>query len=266
MNLKPITIEVAELAKDVGAYIKTQHNKISDSDVEHKGLHDLVTFVDKEAENRIVKGLTKMLPEAGFIAEENQALKKKESYNWIIDPLDGTTNFIHGVPVFSVSIALALNDKIISGIIYEINLDECFYAWKNGGAYLNGNQIKVSSTKKINNSLIATGFPYADYTRLKPYLGLFEELMKVSRGIRRLGSAAIDLAYLACGRFDVFYEYGLNPWDVAGGIIIVKEAGGHVTDFKSGDDFLFGREIIASNNQVHEEFTDLLKQHFNEHI
>jgi myo-inositol-1(or 4)-monophosphatase len=266
MNLNTITIEVAKLAKKVGAYIKTQHNNISDTDIEHKGLHDLVTFVDKEAEHRIVKGLTKILPEAGFIAEENQALKKKEAYNWIIDPLDGTTNFIHGVPVFSVSIALALNDEVISGVIYEINQDECFYAWKNGGAYLNNKRILVSSTKKLNDSLIATGFPYADYTRLKHYLGLFEELMKSTRGLRRLGSAAVDMAYLACGRFDVFYEYGLNPWDVAGGIIIVKEAGGHVTDFKGGEDFLFGREIIASNNQVYTEFTNLLKQHFDEHI
>lgn len=262
MNLRNITLKVTELVKDVGAYIKTQRSTITGKDIEHKGIHDLVTYVDKEAEERLVKGLLKIIPEAGFIAEENKSLNKAKEYNWIIDPLDGTTNFIHGVPVFSVSVALIKNGNVISGVIYEVNQDECFYAWLDGGAFLNGIQIKVTENASLNNALLATGFPYSDYSLLKPYLGLFEEMMKITRGLRRLGSAAVDMAYLACGRFDVFFEYGLNPWDIAAGVIIVTEAGGTVTDFKYEDDFLFGREIVASNTCIHEKFMKHLQKHF----
>lgn len=266
MKLETLTLEVVKLAKEVGNYIRNQRDKISVSDVENKGLHDLVTFVDKESENRIVQRLSKLFAEAGFIAEENQALKRKSDYNWIIDPLDGTTNFIHGIPVFSVSIALANKEEIILGVIYEINQDECFYAWKGGGAYLNSKQIYVSTTAKLNDSLLATGFPYSDYALLKPYLELFEDLMKSTRGIRRLGSAAADMAYLACGRFDVFYEYGLSSWDIAAGIIIVIEAGGNVSDFNNEDNFLFGRQMIASNSIVHQEFLKHLQQYFTQYL
>lgn len=264
MNLKAITIDVIELAKEIGNYIKTQRSIISGSDVEYKGIHDLVTFVDKEAEKRLVNSLSKILPKAGFIAEENQSLEKTEEYNWIIDPLDGTTNFIHGVPVFSVSIALAFKEEVISGVIYEVNRDECFYAWQEGGSFLNGVRINVTHNDSLDNALLATGFPYSDYSLLKPYLGLFEEMMKITRGLRRLGSAAVDMAYLACGRFDVFYEYGLNPWDIAAGVIIVKEAGGMVTDFSSKDAFLFGREIVASNTHIHKTFMSHLQKYFME--
>ncbi|HEY9114367.1 MAG TPA: inositol monophosphatase family protein [Bacteroidales bacterium] len=262
MNLENITNQVVVLAREVGEFIRIESKKFSSEDIIEKGVHNLVTYVDKESEKQIVKALKKILPEAGFIAEENQALERKKQYNWIIDPLDGTTNFVHGLPPFSVSIALADKDEIITGVIYEINLDECFYAWKDGPAFLNNKQIKVSKTKLLDNSLIATGFPYYDYSLMKPYLELLSDLMHTSRGVRRLGSAAVDLAYVACGRFDLFYEYSLNPWDVAAGIIIVQRAGGTVTDFRGGNDFLFGKQIIASNNLIHQEFDLKMKQHF----
>jgi len=262
MDLRKITHEVVELSKTVGTFIHQEAGRITAENIKEKGLHDLVTYVDLEAEKRIVAALQEIVPEAGFIAEENQDLQKKECFNWIIDPLDGTTNFIHGVPNYCVSIALAEKEEIISAVVFEINLNECFYAWKDGPAFLNGNKIKVSSTQVLEKSLIATGFPYSDYSLLKPYLGLFEELMKDTRGIRRLGSAALDLAYVACGRFDLFFEYGLKPWDVAAGSLIVERAGGMITDFKEKNNYLFSKQIVASNKTTHAEFFAKLNRHF----
>lgn len=263
MKLDIITKQVVNLTKAVGLFIKQEATKFSEKDVEIKGKHNFVTYVDKTAEKMIVEELRKLLPEAGFIAEEEQELEKGERFNWIVDPLDGTTNFIHSVPLYSISIALMDKNEIISGVVYEINLGEAFYAWKGSPAYLNGKEIKVSDTKDIDSSLIATGFPYYDYSFLDEYMELFKDLMRNSRGVRRLGSAAVDLAYVASGRFEVFYEYGLNPWDVAAGVLIVKQAGGKVSDFDGGDNFIFGKEIIASNGSVHSGFLNKLDFHFN---
>ncbi|HRW63078.1 MAG TPA: inositol monophosphatase family protein, partial [Bacteroidales bacterium] len=201
MNLENICNEVCVLAKEVGAFIINERKSNKNIHVETKGLHDFVTYVDKTSEQKIVNGLLQILPEAGFIAEEGTSNKKGEKYNWIIDPLDGTTNFIHGLSPFAISIALTDKDKIIIGVVYEISLNECFYAWENGGAYLNGERIQVSDKKEIKDSLIATGFPYYDYKRIKPFLLSLEYFMTNSHGVRRLGSAATDLAYVACGRF-----------------------------------------------------------------
>ncbi len=264
MKLDIVTKQVVNLARGVGFFIKQEASKIKADDVKLKGKHNFVTYVDKTAEEKIVAELKKILPEAGFIAEENQNLEKAERFNWVVDPLDGTTNFIHSVPVFSISIALMDKEELIAGVVYEINLDEAFYAWKNGGAFLNGNKISVSDIDDLDSSLIATGFPYYDFSRLDKYLELFKDLMQNSSGIRRLGSAAVDLAYVACGRFEIFYEYGLNPWDVAAGSLIVKEAGGKVNDFRGGENFIFGREIVATNGNVHNKFAEKLKHYFKE--
>ena len=164
--------------------------------------------------------------------------------------------------MYCVSIALLKNNELILGVIYEPNRDEVFYAWKNGGAYLNGKSISVSSTKNISNSLFATGFPYFDYEKIVAYLDVLKWLMTNSRGIRRMGSAAIDLAYVACGRFDAFYEYSLNSWDVAAGALIVQEAGGDVTDFNGNKNYLFGGEILASNLYINNEFLNKIKTTF----
>lgn len=262
MNLNLITNQVCNLSRAIGMFLREEVKKLNSEQIESKGRHNLVTYVDKEAEKRIIEELRKILPQAGFIAEESPDLIPADEFNWIVDPLDGTTNFIHGLPIFSISIALAHKNEIISGVIYEINQDECFYAWKNGGAFLNGKKIKVSNTDKLDNSLLATGFPYYDYSRLDEYLQLFKYFMQNTRGVRRLGSAAVDLAYVACGRFDGFYEYGLNPWDVAAGIIIVQEAGGNCIDFKGGKDYLYGREIITSNKNIQEELFESINKYF----
>jgi len=262
MELKNLTLKVCDIAKEVGLFIKEECVKINAGHIETKSQNSLVTYVDKTAEKKIIDFLSELIPDSGFIAEEGTSDKKGEVYNWVIDPLDGTTNFIHGIPTYCVSIALLKNKKLISGVIYEPNRDEMFFAWENGGSYLNNNPISVSSANKLSDSLLATGFPYYDYKRLEAYMDILKWLMHHSRGVRRIGSAAIDLAYVACGRFEAFYEYSLNPWDVAAGALIVAEAGGSVTDFQGGDNYLFGREIIASNKHMEAELLEKIKYSF----
>lgn len=272
LPLNKICKQVCFLAKETGSFIQEQRGKITSSHVEVKSLNSLVTYVDKQSEKRLVKGLKKILPEAGFITEEETVLNERKEYTWIIDPLDGTTNFIHGVPCYCISIGLYFSSsggnkgrtpgELLIGVIYDPNREEMFYATKNGGAFLNGKKISVTNGKHLKDSLLVTGFPTHDYSRMKEYIELFRYLMKHTRGLRRMGSAAIDLAYVACGRFDAFYEYSLSPWDVAGGILIVQEAGGKVSDFNGGNNFLFGKEIIASNTRTHNELLRSAKKFF----
>jgi myo-inositol-1(or 4)-monophosphatase len=260
LNYKQICLAVAEIAKETATYIQSERGKILDEQVEVKGLNDFVTRVDKTSEKMIVEALDKLVAGAGFIAEENTRPNKGEVYNWIIDPLDGTTNFIHGVPCYCISIALMKHDEIVVGVVYELNLQECFYAWKGGGAFLNGKSIHVSKANTLSNSLLATGFPYYDYKLLDQYLDLFKYFMKNTHGVRRLGSAAADLAYVAAGRFEGFYEYSLKSWDVAAGSLIVSEAGGKVSDFKGGNNYIFGQQIVCSNSAIFDEFQAIVEQ------
>ncbi|MBN2175369.1 MAG: inositol monophosphatase [Bacteroidales bacterium] len=262
MNLELLTKQVTNLTRAVGTYLKNEIKNIQKEKIINKGHNDFVTYVDKNSERRLVAELTKLLPEAGFIAEENNTYKRAKNYNWVIDPLDGTTNYIHGLPVYAISVALIHRDEVVSGVVFEINQQECFYAWKKGGAYLNNHKISCTDTENLSESFFATGFPYSDFSRIDGYLEVFKELMKSTHGVRRLGSAATDLAYLACGRFDGFFEYGLHPWDVAAGELIVREAGGIVSDFKGGNNYLFGKEIIAANSYIYKGFLELMEKHF----
>jgi len=262
MDYKSLCYQVVDLSKEVGKFIKEQRSTFTSDQVEVKSKNSLVSYVDKEAEKRLVIALGKLIPESGFIAEEGTSSKTGETYNWIIDPLDGTTNFIHGIPTYCVSIALKKGDDIVIGVVYEINLDECFYAWEGSEAFLNEKVINVSETKAMSESLVATGFPYHDYHRQSEFLGLLVHFMHDSRGIRRLGSAAVDLVYVACGRFECFYEYGLNAWDVAAGAFIVQRAGGNVVDFKGENDYIFGQEILATNHHLHKDFLKVVMDHF----
>jgi myo-inositol-1(or 4)-monophosphatase len=262
MQLDQITKQVIEIAKQAGEFIRQERKTFNIDKIEYKGLNDLVSYVDKTAEGIIVAGLEKVLPQAGFITEEQTKTHVADQYNWIIDPLDGTTNFIHGVPSYSVSIALKEYNELVLGVVYEINLDECFYAWKGSPAYLNGTEIHVSKAPKVADSLIATGFPYYDFGKQQQYINLFAYLMKNCHGLRRLGSAAVDLVYTACGRFDAFYEYNLNAWDVAAGIVIVRQAGGQVVNFSGGDEVLDIRELIATNGKITDELVEVVQQQF----
>ncbi len=247
------------IAKEVGAFIRKERQHFDLTTVEHKGFNDLVSYVDKEAEKQIVDRLSSILPEAGFVTEEGTSSTKGEEFNWIIDPLDGTTNFIHGLPIFAVSIALMAKDEVILGVVYEVNRHECFYAMKGGGAYCNDTPIKVSQAKSLSASLIATGFPYYSFELLDNYLAALKALMQTTHGLRRLGSAAMDLCYVAAGRMEGYFEYNLNSYDVAAGALIVQEAGGTVTDFSHGNNFIFGRQIIATNGLIHAEFYQVVK-------
>ncbi len=261
MNLQDLTQQVIHIAKEAGQFIRSERQIFNYQNVEVKGLNDLVSYVDKTSEKMIVEKLANVFPEAGFIVEENTKSDTK-SYNWIVDPLDGTTNFVHGIPCYAVSIALEYQGEIILGVVYEVAQDECFWAYKNGGAYLNGQKVQVSQRKNLSESLIATGFPIYNFSRLDSYLQVFTHLMKNTHGIRRIGAAAADLCYLACGRVDAFFEYNLNAWDVAAGALIVKEAGGQVTDFTLQNNWLFGKEIIASNALLKGEFGCLVQEKF----
>lgn len=259
-NYKQLTLSTCEIARSVGKYMAEERKGFDDAKIENKGLHDLVSYVDKESEKRIIDALQHLLPESGFIAEEGTSDKKGERFNWVIDPLDGTTNFIQGVPIYCVSIGLLDGDELVVGVVYEVGRDECFYAWKNGGAYLNGDPIHVSTRGDIHDALLATGFPYNDFSKMDAYMKFLEWTMKNARGVRRLGSAAADMVYVACGRFDAFWEYDLKPWDVAAGAVIVKEAGGTVTDYKGGDNYLFGCEIVAGNGLLDDLILSKIKE------
>ena len=262
MNIENICKQTIKAVKETGNFIRQENFNLSANNIENKGLHDYVTYVDKTSEQRLTKELSKILPGSGFITEEDTTEDKTEEYTWIIDPLDGTTNYIHSIPVYSISIALQRNGQTVMGIVYEIVRDECFYSWEGAPAYLNGKPIQVSNTDSLNKSLLATGFPFYDYSRMKPYLNFFTYLLENTTGVRRLGSAAVDLAYVACGRFAGFYEYSLHAWDVAAGAFLVQQAGGKVCDFSGDENFIFGAEIIATNQQIHEEFMDKMQLYF----
>lgn len=260
MDYKQLCNEVCQLAINTGDYLREERMKIDSLKVEAKGIHDYVTQFDKESERRIVKRLKELLPEGGFIAEEGTATHTgKEEYLWIVDPLDGTTNFIHGFHPTCISIGLRRGEEMVMGVIYEIWAKECYSAYKGGGAWMNGKPIHVSKGATMNDSLIATGFPYTNFSKMPQYMKYLEWTMRNTHGVRRLGSAAADLAYTACGRVEGFYEYGLKPYDVAAGACIVAEAGGKLCDFKGGNDWLFGGEIIASNPILYDEFLSSLK-------
>ncbi|MEO1257546.1 MAG: inositol monophosphatase family protein [Bacteroidota bacterium] len=261
-GLEHLTSKGCEIVKEVGKFIKSERGKVSFDQIEEKGLNSLVSYVDKTAEEKLVSQLAALLPESTFLTEEETVEQKTGKFRWIIDPLDGTTNFLHQLPCYAVSVALEIEGSMKVGIVYEPNNDECFYAYAGGGAYLNGHPIKVSTTEKLENALVATGFPYHDYRRETAYFKAFNQFMKNTRGIRRWGAAAVDLAYVACGRFDAFYEYGLNAWDVAAGTLIVKEAGGKVADFNGGKNYLFGKEMIASNQNLFESAKKIISEAF----
>ena len=216
----------------------------------------LSAMLIKEQKKLLVERLSAILPEAGFVTEEGTSTKTGVKYCWVIDPLDGTTNFLHGFYPYAVSIGLMEYDEVVAGVVHEIGNNETFTAWKDGGAWLNGIPIHVSKVDLLADSLIATGLPYSDFNRLGPYMDSLTYLCKNALGIRRLGSAATDMAYVACGRFEAFYEYGLHQWDIAAGIILVREAGGRVSDFSGNEKNLLGEEIVASSSFVFSEFLE----------
>jgi myo-inositol-1(or 4)-monophosphatase len=227
--------------------------------IEKKGEVNLVTDADREAEGLIKRIISSHFPDHAFKAEEGTETSRKSRYLWMVDPLDGTTNYAHGFPVYCVSIALLRDMQAIVGCILNPNLDECFTTEKGLGAYLNGNRIAVSREGHLADSLLATGFPYDIRESSDNNLREFCSFATAALAIRRAGSAALDLAYVACGRFDGFWEFKLSPWDIAAGSLMVEEAGGKVTSWSGGRYDLFTGEILASNGTIHEQMFNILK-------
>lgn len=253
--------QVVALCDEVGDFIRREAAGFDKTRIEQKvGFNNLVSYVDKESEKRIVSALAKILPGSGFIGEEGTSIKGSNDYTWIIDPLDGTTNFTHGLPPYAISIGLAKGNAVELGVIYEVNLAECFHATPEG-AFMNGKPIHVSPISSLGEALLATGFPYYSFDKMNAYLDIIRTFLDKTHGIRRLGSAATDLAYVACGRLEGFFEYNLNAWDVAAGTFIVQMAGGVATDFRGGDNFLFGGELCVGGG-VHAEMLKVIQAHW----
>lgn len=249
-------------ARVAGGIILNHLGKLSADDISLKQVSDFVTRVDKESEAAIIKMIKERFPNHHILAEESIHEAGTGQYRWIIDPLDGTTNFIHQYPVFAVSIALEYRGEIIAGVIYEPLKNDLFTAGKGRGAFLNGRRIRVSAVTALEYSLVTTGFPFKKRQFIDPYLRLFKNVLLKVSDLRRAGSAAIDLAYLSCGRCEGFFEIGLSAWDIAAGSLIIREAGGIVTDFGGGGDYLHTGNIVAGNPAVHPVLLEEVREVF----
>lgn len=249
---------ILPVIEKTAVFLRAELNKVGAGHIELKSLNSLVSYVDRQAEKILVEGLSLAMPEAGFITEEQTIVTERKDYNWIIDPLDGTTNYLHGIPVYAISVALEHLGDVVLGVVYEVGQNECFTAVAGGGAKRNGKPIRVSEKTQLKDTLIATGFPYYRFDRMDDFIETLTACFRHTRGVRRIGTAATDLVYTAVGRFDAYYEYGLSPWDVAAGSLIAKEAGAHVCDFSGGNNFLFGGEIVVMQPYILDTFWELL--------
>ncbi|MDX2190230.1 MAG: inositol monophosphatase family protein [Bacteroidota bacterium] len=261
MDLSSLTTQTISVVKNVGQFIRNERINFDASKIETKGYNNLVSYVDKKAEIMLVEQLHKLLPEAGFIGEEDASTIGKKEVNWILDPLDGTTNYLHGFPLYAVNVALMAKEDVWVGVTYLPESDQCYYAWKNGGAWLNGSKIFVSQNTAISKSLLMQGFPYKMGTKENAYYELLKEVNNTAHGFRHTGSAAIDMAMVASGVADAYFEYAVFIWDIGPGILIVKEAGGFISDFRNGNGFWDASEIVAAGN-VHDELIALISKYW----
>lgn len=260
INLEKITLEVCKIAKQTGLFLRKERENFSLDKVEQKHDHDYVSYVDKAAETQLVEKLKKLLPEAGFITEEGTVQQSETILNWIIDPLDGTTNFIQNYCPYCVSIALREGNELLIGVIYEVCLDECYYAWRNGGSYMNEKKILVSG-KSIENAFIGLELPY-NTKEYKPVIqAAIDQLYGKVASLRISGSAAMSLCYVAIGRYDGWAEAFIKVWDYAAGVLIVREAGGKITDFNGSNDITDTHHIIATNGIIHDELMGIFNQY-----
>jgi myo-inositol-1(or 4)-monophosphatase len=265
MNRHPgeeFLITAVRAARISGDIILKNLGRLSASDIQSKQAFDFVTKVDRWSEAAIMKTIREKFPHHLFLSEETLQQKGNGDYRWIIDPLDGTTNFIHGFPVFSVSVALEYKKEIILGVVFDPLRDELFHATKGSGTFLNNTKVRVSDTKTLENSLIATGFPFRKKEIIDHYLDAFKHIFEKVSDIRRAGSAAIDLAYIAAGRVEGFFELNLSPWDIAAGSLLITEAGGSITDFEGGEQYLLTGNLVAGNKKIHAEILQIIKQVF----
>jgi len=249
MNHPDFLTPMQALAREAGAVLISYFGKVA---IEYKGEADLVTAADRSSEKLIVESIRRQWPHHDLIGEEGSRTETGSDYRWYVDPLDGTTNFAHGYRVFCVSMGLEFKGELLAGVVYDPTRDEMFAAAKGSGAQINGRAIHVSKTPRLKESLVATGFP--SHKRHKnPNINFYHQITLRSHGVRRAGSAALDLCYVACGRYDGFWEFNLNSWDTAAGVLLVKEAGGTVTDFSGGPFTIDSRQVLATNGVLHAE-------------
>ena len=259
-SIEALCDAVCNIAIATGKYLKEEQTKLSLDNIELKGPRNYVTYIDKEAERRLVEALRKQIPEAGFLTEEATVEYEQKEYTWIIDPLDGTTNYIHGDNPFSVSIALMRKGKIVLGVVYDPIANELYSATEPGKARLNGQPIHVSSHAELQNGYIAFGIPYNLTPEGEKILqNTLAQFRKCSFRIK--GSAAVEICYVACGRSDAYFHSSLSPWDVAAGTFILECAGGKCTDFSGGRNFLFGKELVAGNGKINQEIMENIISH-----
>ena len=258
--LHPMLNIAIKAARAAGAIINRASLDVERLTVTAKSHNDFVTDVDRAAEHAIIDTILEAYPGHGILAEESgrEHGSRDSEYVWIIDPLDGTTNFLHGFPVYAVSIALAYRNQVQQAVVYDPTRNDLFYASKGRGAFLNDRRLRVSKRTRLSDSLIGTGFPFRKGDNFKRYVKMFEEVMQSCAGLRRPGAAALDLCYVAAGYYDGFFETGLNPWDIAAGSLIITEAGGLVGNFTGDADFMYQREVVAGNPKVYAQLVAML--------
>ena len=258
IKLEQLTAAVCQVAQRAGEYIAEERKRFLDERVERKHAHDYVSYVDKGSERLIVEALQKLLPEAGFVTEEGLATYHDEQYYWVVDPLDGTTNFIHRFPPYCVSNALCQGHNVLIGVVYEVTTGECYYAWQGGGAWLDGQRLQVSS-HEVNDALLCLQLPYNSDAYRPVIHRLIDRFYGHAASVRMMGSAAMALCYVAAGRLDGYVEKYIGRWDYMAGALIVKEAGGRVTDYDGQDDFTQGDSVVATNSVIHQEMLEAVK-------
>ena len=263
--MNPMLTIAIKAARNAGDIIQRASENINQLTIDFKTQNDYVTEIDRAAEQEIINVIRSSFPEHSFLAEETGKLAGNE-YTWIIDPLDGTTNFLHGFPMYAISIALQHKNKLILGLVYDPLRNELFTAERGGGAMLNNRKIRVTQPHNLKGTLLGTGFPFKSKHNLDAYLGMFSALVGDTAGIRRAGAAALDLAYVAAGRLDGFWEIGLQPWDMAAGILLIQEAGGVSTDFSFKEDYLTSGNLITGSPKVHQLMYKAIEPHVTENL
>lgn len=259
--MHPILNIAVQAAKEAGEFIASQLNNIDQLNVQEKDKNNFVSEVDQHAEAIIIQTIRKYYPDHNILAEESGQHKTNSDFEWIIDPLDGTTNFLHQFPQFAVSIAVTEKGKLVHGVVYDPLKDELFSASRGAGARLNNFRIRASEQKTLDNALLATGFPYYQFGYMPEYIETLKVFMEKTAGIRRAGSAALDLAYVAAGRVDGYYELNLKPWDIAAGALIAQEAGALTIDHRGAENFLKNGNIISANPKLLKEMVKVISQH-----
>lgn len=258
--MHPILNVAVKAARLAGKTISQNAYLVDRMEFDRKDSRDYVTEIDRQAEGQIVEVIRKAYPDHSIVAEEGSRVSGND-VQWIIDPLDGTTNYMHNVPQYSVSIAVRERDKLQHAVVFEPLSGELYTASRGRGAHLNDRRIRASKTHRLEHCLIGTGFPFRETDQVDAWIRVFKELAKKTSGIRRPGSAALDLAYVAAGRYDGFWESGLKSWDMAAGVLLIEEAGGMVSDFEGGKRYLDTGQVIAANHEIFEELQDIVRMH-----